>query len=117
MAYHANYLHWFEDGRNSMLRELGRPYSQVEREDGTFLTVMEATIRYSRPARYDETVKVESRLAELRRVRLKIETRILNEEGSLLLAEGHVWLASVDGSGRPTAFPASLREVLEQARG
>ncbi|HMS16792.1 MAG TPA: thioesterase family protein [Planctomycetota bacterium] len=115
VAYHANYLLWFEEGRNEMLRELGRPYALVEREDAVLLTVVEANLRYHRPARYDDVLRIETRLVSLRRVRLQLETSIFSEDRQSLLTTGAITLACVDPSGVPVALPQSLRECLARA--
>lgn len=117
VAYHARYLDWFEVGRTEMLRELGFPYARLEREDRRLLTVFEAALEYHRPARYDDLLLIESRLADVRRVRLRIDTRILRQEGGDLLCTGHIWLACVDPEGRPAPIPPRFLEVVERASG
>ena len=65
VVYHAEYLVWCEVGRTDFIRALGLPYSELERQ-GTALAVAEANIRYHAPARYDDLVRVETRLVDVR---------------------------------------------------
>jgi acyl-CoA thioester hydrolase len=117
VAYHASYLLWFEEGRNEMLRELGRPYALVEKEDGVLLTVTEASLRYHRPAFYDDRLRIETRLVDLRRVRMRIETSIYSEDRGELLTSGFIDLACVTKAGRLVALPSSLNAPLNLAYG
>lgn len=113
VAYHANYLNWFEVGRTDMLRTLGQPYARIERDLGILLTVVEAQLSYRKPALYDEQLRIETRVTELRRVRFRIETRIVRAEDDELLCDGHVWLASVTREGQPIPLPETLTGCLK----
>jgi acyl-CoA thioester hydrolase len=56
VVYYANHLIWFEVGRVELMREMGFSYRDLEREDGRFIAVAEATCRYRAPVYYDEEV-------------------------------------------------------------
>jgi acyl-CoA thioester hydrolase len=56
-VYHANYLVWLEMARTEHLRRTGVTYKVME-EQGVFLTVTGAHIRYRQPARYDDLVRI-----------------------------------------------------------
>ena len=58
-AYYANYLVWFEVGRNAWMRSRGLPYKKLE-EAGYILPVVEAQITYHAPARYDDSLVVKT---------------------------------------------------------
>ena len=49
VVYYGNYLTYFEVGRVEFLRRHGLPMSEVDRK--VHLPVVEATVRYVRPAR------------------------------------------------------------------
>ena len=53
VVYYANYLRWFEMGRTELLRQIGAPYSEVEKR-GLFFPVTEVSCRYLRSARFDD---------------------------------------------------------------
>ncbi|MEY4003920.1 MAG: Acyl-CoA thioester hydrolase YbgC, partial [Verrucomicrobiota bacterium] len=76
VVYHGNYLPWFEVGRTTLLKELGLPYRQLE-EEGFRLPVLEVSARYLRPAVYDDTVTIVTRLHDrpLLRIRLEYEVK------------------------------------------
>ena len=56
-VYHANYLVWLDMARTEHLRRTGVTYKAME-EQGVFLAVTEAQIRYRLPARYDDLVRI-----------------------------------------------------------
>src|SRR5690606_5890712 len=104
--------HWFEVGRTEMLREAGLTYARLERERGLRLTVIETGLQYHLPARYDDVLVIESRLTDVKRVRMRISTSIRNQTRNELLCTGHVWLACVTAEGRPCPLPEDVRELL-----
>ncbi|MDR0569767.1 MAG: acyl-CoA thioesterase [Clostridiales Family XIII bacterium] len=57
IAYHGNYVKWFEIGRTEFLRQLGYPYAELERQ-GIWLLVTELGCRYRQPARYDDVLEI-----------------------------------------------------------
>ena len=64
VVYYANYLVWMEVARVEFCKSLGFRYRDMELEDGVLLAVIEAQCRYLHPARFDEEVIVETRIAE-----------------------------------------------------
>ncbi|HXA06305.1 MAG TPA: thioesterase family protein [Bryobacteraceae bacterium] len=64
VVYYANYLVWMEVARVELCKALGFRYRDMELEDGVMLAVIEAQCRYLHPARFDEEVIVETRIAE-----------------------------------------------------
>ncbi len=113
VAYYANYLRWFEVGRAEMLRSLGLTYREVE-ESGTFLPVTEVHCRYLRPARYDDSLVVETGVEKLGRATVRFAYRVLREDGELL-AEGKTEHCFLDRAGKPVRAPESLMRILTAA--
>jgi acyl-CoA thioester hydrolase len=118
VAYHANYLPWFEIGRTTLLKGIGVPYTRLEAE-GYRLPVLEVSAQYLRPALYDDTLEIVASLAELPAVRIRLEYKVFR--GGELLATGSSMHAFVDRQGRPVRPPAwavaKLKEALEKPAG
>ena len=112
VVYHAEYLVWCEVGRTDYIRGLGLPYSDLERR-GTILAVAEATIRYHAPARYDDLIRVETRLVDVRSRAITFEYLIRNEAGDRL-ATARTLLVSLDPAGKPIPLPADVRALMER---
>ncbi|MEJ2038145.1 MAG: thioesterase family protein [Desulfosarcinaceae bacterium] len=115
VAYHANYLRWFEIGRTELLRSWGLPYKQIE-SAGYLLPVAEAQIKYHQPARYDDTLVIEATLDPTFKGGLKIDYRILDETRERLHATGYTRHACQNREGRVVRPPAMIREQLEKAQ-
>jgi acyl-CoA thioester hydrolase len=93
VAYHANYLVWFEVGRTDLIRELGYPYAQLESE-GVFLPVIEAHCAYIKPVFYDNELQLHSQIEEQNGARLRIGYTLFRD--SLILARGFTVHAFMD---------------------
>ena len=85
VVYYANYLEYFERSRTEMLRSVGLPYSELEKQ-GIFLPVSEAYCRYLAPARYDDLLTFRSRVSEIKGVRMRVESEV--RRGDELLVSG-----------------------------
>lgn len=111
IVHHSAYPVWFEEGRSELSRQLGMPYSGLE-PTGVDLVLSALEVRYRAPSRYDEEIRVLTRVACLRSRAMTFEYRVLRAEDGTLLAEGrtdHVAVQRV--SGRPTRIPAPFLEA------
>lgn len=114
VVYYSNYAVFYEVGRTELFRSLGIPYSQLE-EQGIALPVIELIVHYHKSARYDDLISVETSIDELPSVKIKINYRILSQDG-VLLNDGSSTLVFVDmKTGRPTRCPQSVLEILKKA--
>jgi acyl-CoA thioester hydrolase len=116
VVYHAEYLVWCEVGRTDYIRGLGLPYAELERR-GTALAVAEAFIRYHSPARYDDLIRVETRLVDVRSRAITFEYLIRNGDTGDRLATARTLLVSLDSSGKPVPMPPDVRALMESAIG
>jgi acyl-CoA thioester hydrolase len=114
VVYYANYLSWFERGRSEFLRQIGLPYSTIERQ-GFHFPVTEVHCRYANSARYDDVVRIETDLVELGRASLSFVYRITRETNQDLLATGRTKHACIDQAGKVTRMPAMLLDALKAA--
>lgn len=116
IVYHGSYLPWFEVGRTTLLKENGLPYRQLE-ADGFRLPVLEVGVKYIRPALYDDTITIVTRLKELPSLRIHLEYEVLR--GDELLVTGFTKHAFVNHSGQPVrpppAFVQRMRELFGSA--
>jgi acyl-CoA thioester hydrolase len=115
VAYYANYLRWFEAGRNELIRARGLTYREVEERFRLMLPVAEAHVAYRAPARYDDLIAIETSVAEVRRASVRFAYRIVR--GGEVLATGHTVHACVDLDGRVQRMPPDLLERLGAPEG
>lgn len=114
VVYYANYLRYFEAGRNEYIRAMGLRYRDFEAQFRLMLPVVEAQVSYRVPARYDDLVTVETYVAEVRRASARFEYRIVRD--GEIMATGHTLHACVDLEGRVTRMPRELVERLGAGR-
>lgn len=111
VVYYANYLRYFESGRNEYLRARGALYRDLERELGIVLPVVEVHVDYRQPARYDDLLVLETTLGKLGRASARFDYRLLR--GATLIATGHTIHACLDRAGKIHKLPASLTVRLQ----
>ena len=111
VAYHANYLRWFEMGRTEMFRSLGLTYKSIESK-GVYLPVSEAYCKFKSPAHYDDLIVIETTLDTRVRGGIKFDYSIFREDGKTLLVHGYTKHACLNGSGRVIRPPVFLLELI-----
>jgi acyl-CoA thioester hydrolase len=112
VAYHANFLVWFELGRVELLRQLGVRYREMEEHDDCHIVVAEARCSYKRPARYDDPLRIRTRVAEARSRTLRFTYEIFHDETHQLLATGETIHVICGANGRPKALPPKYRKLF-----
>jgi acyl-CoA thioester hydrolase len=113
VVYYGNYLTYFEVGRVEYLREHGWPMSEVDRR--VHLPVVEAHVRYVKPARLDDLLDVVSRVSERRRASFTFSYEIRDEAGAVV-ATGYTRHACWDpATARMVPVPEWLRALMPDA--
>jgi acyl-CoA thioester hydrolase len=111
VVYHAEYLVWCEVGRTEFIRHHLRSYAELE-TSGITLAVAEANLRYHAGARYDEMVRVETRLVEVRSRTMRFEYRIVRAASGERLVTAFTTLVAVDRQGKGMSLPPEVRAAL-----
>jgi acyl-CoA thioester hydrolase len=114
-VYYGNYYTYFEVGRVEFMRARGIAYKDMESADDTFIVVAESNCRYPRPARYDDLLRIRTRVAELRRRTVRFSYEVLREPTGELLASGETLHVICDRQGRPKALPEKYRRYFDAA--
>lgn len=112
VVYHPNYFLYFETGRTELMRASGVAYSELERS-GVYLVVTQATCRYRAAARYDQELKIVTRVDQVGKATVQFSYRVLGPGGALL-AEGGTELASVDAAKNPVRLPREVADLLSK---
>jgi acyl-CoA thioester hydrolase len=112
VVYYGNYAQYFEVGRVEAIRQLGLSYKKME-IDGVILPVVEFTIKYLRPAHYDDLLRIRTTIREMPvDHRILFHQEVYNEQGKLLTA-GKVLLYFLKSDTKEkTKIPAYLEEKL-----
>jgi acyl-CoA thioester hydrolase len=113
VVYHANYLVWFEVGRVELIRALGIEYKRMEAEDDCHIVVVEAQCRYLQSARYDEELRIRTRITESLTRIVRFSYEVLRDSDGLLLARGMTRHVICGSDGRPKVLPEKYRELFK----
>jgi acyl-CoA thioester hydrolase len=111
VVHHANYLIWCEAARTDHMRQLGISYRELE-EGGLKLPVVEASLRYRAPARYDDLVRVRCWVRDAGSREVTFGYAIDRPSDHRLLATAQTSLVAVDSTHAVTRLPTSIREKL-----
>lgn len=76
-VYYGNYATYFEVARVELFRELGMPYDEIE-ERGIWLPVSEFSIKYLKPALYDQNLEIHTFIRKIPGVKIEFEYEIYN---------------------------------------
>jgi acyl-CoA thioester hydrolase len=79
VVYYGNYLTYFEVGRVEYLRQHGLAMSDVDQK--VHLPVVEAIVKYVRPAYLDQLLEVRCWISERKRASFRFAYEIVNEGG------------------------------------
>ena len=96
IVYHPVYLDWFSVARMHFLRDNGVSYMKSFHDNGIVLVVLGTGCTYKKTLRAEDVVRIEARMAELSRTRLRMEYQVWDEAGHLY-GEGFTDHAFVDG--------------------
>jgi acyl-CoA thioester hydrolase len=110
VVYHANYLVWCEIGRTELMRVQGRTYADLER-DGVLLAVSDATLRFHAPAHYDDLVRVEAWVEDVRSRSVAfgyLISLLQDDEPVRRLVSARTALVALDRHTRPRKLPDNL---------
>jgi len=116
VVYYGNYLTYFEVGRVEFLRQCGLPMSDVDRK--VHLPVVEAVVRYVRPARLDDLLRVRCWVGEKKRASFLFRYEITHAERGDVVATGETrhacWHPETQ---RVVAIPDWLMPLLDVSPG
>jgi len=114
VVYYANYLRFLERARSEWLRTIGIDQAALLRDERLQFVVVEANIRYHRPALFDDALVVSVQIEELRGASVVFahEIRRGTADGELLVSAS-VRAACLASDGlRPRPLPAALTGQL-----
>jgi acyl-CoA thioester hydrolase len=110
VVYYGNYLTYFEVGRVEFLRQQGLPMSDVDHK--VHLPVVEAIVRYVRPARLDDLLDVRCWVSERRRASFRFAYEIRNEAGEAVATGSTLHACWDPATSKMIAVPPWLVAIM-----
>jgi len=113
VVFYANYLKFFERARTEWLRALGHGQEQLRLSESAMFVVSDTSMRYRRPARLDDLLRITVKLAEVRRASMTLAQQAWR--GDELLTEGTIRIVCVDaGTFQPRSIPNAITTAIPQ---
>jgi len=116
VVYHANYLKWCERGRSDFLRLMGNDHrgliDGVDGREAAAFVVRRMSIEFLKPARIDDILEVETRIAATGAATLTLDQMVRRD--GVTIFEARVLVVLVSVSGRPLRLSAHLRAAFGQ---
>ena len=111
VVFYANYLKFFERARTEWLRARGFEQETLRANQRVMFVVADTRVRYLRPARLDDQLRVTVEVREAGRASMDIAQ--VAWRGDERLAEGEIRIGCVDtDSFKPRRIPTELLEGL-----
>jgi len=111
-CYYGNYATYFEVARVETIRQLGFSYKQME-DDGIALPVLEFSIKYFKPAFYDDELTIETFITELPKARIHFSYKTYNEKGTLLNEAQTSLVFFNKETMKPCVAPEDFRKAIK----
>jgi acyl-CoA thioester hydrolase len=114
IVYHSNYLVWMEVGRVELCRDHGFNYRDMEREEDSYLPVVEVNVKYRFPAKYDDEIVIRTRIVRLRTRTVRFAYEVVRASDGRLLAVGETHHVVMNKEGRTKSFPPKYAEMMKR---
>ena len=109
IVHHSNYIRWFEEARDEVVREYGIDYRQIEAL-GILMPVVNVACDYKSAAKYGDKVSVYALPRYFNGIRLRYEYEVRGEDGSLIVT-GRSEHCFIDAQSRK---PLNLKKRMPQ---
>ena len=116
IVYYANYLKYFERARTEWLRAAGIEQQRLRDEFGLQFVVVHVACDYRQPARLDDLIDIDLRIARAARASIVFEQTA--RRGGTILATASVRAACVDSKRLvPMAMPPEMAAAFRTLPG
>ena len=113
IVHHASYVSYMEVGRIEWLRRRGVAYADWAAH-GVHLPVVELSVQYRAPVRFDDEIDVHVSLVEVGAASVRFEYRLLRATDGTLCTAGSTRLACIDSKLALRRISPEIVEFLRQ---
>jgi acyl-CoA thioester hydrolase len=111
VVFYANYLKFFERARTEWLRAVGFGQERLRTEGHVMFVVTETSVRYLKPARLDDLLRITVHRSETTRASMTLDQQAWRDD--VLLSEGRIRIACVAaGTFSPCRIPTPLLDAM-----
>jgi len=100
VVYYANYLRYMERARTEYLASRGYSVKKLM-DEGTIFMVLRVEIDYKSPARYGDTIEIETRISDASRVTTVFNHVMREKTSRRVIVKCNAKIVYVDTNGKP----------------
>ena len=113
VVYYANYLKFLERTRTEYLRALGFEQDQLKQEYGIIFAVHSLSIRYQKPAVFNDALTATAEIIDTGKARLTFKQMITRDKDNASICSAEVTIACLNAEKfSPARIPAHIQELL-----
>lgn len=112
VVYYANYLKYFERARTQYLEERGLSVAELMRQ-GRMFVVAHAELEYRTPARYGETLRIETAVSKMTPASITFVHSVRERNSGRVVVKGSARLAVTDQAGKVKRLDKTIVVALE----
>ena len=112
VVYYANYLRYMERARTEYLASRGHAIKKLM-DAGTTFMVYRVEIDYKSPARYGDTIAIETWVRDVTRATMIFEHVMREKSSRRLLVECRAMVVAVDATGRPKRLTEKFVDTVK----
>ncbi len=112
VVYYANYLKYFERARTHYIEQCGFSVAGLMAE-GTVFVVVRTEVDYRSPARYGETILIETVVSDITPASFTCSHVLREKTSGRVVVEGSARLAATDGNGKVKRLDKGLVAALQ----
>jgi acyl-CoA thioester hydrolase len=113
IVHHGSYVSYMEVARIEWLRRRGVTYADWAAH-GVHLPVVDLSVRYRAPARFDDELDVHTTLAEIGAASVRFNYSLVRAADGVLCTEGSTRLACIDARHALQRISPEVAEILRQ---
>lgn len=114
VVFNANYLLYVDTAQMDYLRTIGVPYFDML-ERGYDIVIVDASLQFLAPARFDEVLEVYARIYEIGNSSIKMDYEIYEAESGRFVAKAQTAYVIIDkDSQKPVRVPPYIRRAVRE---
>lgn len=112
-VYYGNYAQYLEVARVELFRTLGISYEEIENQ-GIWLPVSQFTIKYLKPALYDEILEIHTFIKKIPGVRVEFDYEIYNSSKEKITEASTTLFFLNAQTNKVVKCPDFLMKIIEE---
>lgn len=100
IVHHSNYVRWLEEARIDLLKQIGLPYDEMEK-NGIMIPVLSVSCQYKYAVKFNETICIKMKMEDFTGLKFKISYRVTDKESGDIRVIGESAHFFVDDNFKP----------------